>query len=558
MQEPPADIPEECICPISQSIMADPVVCADGHSYERTCIEAWLASGRGTSPKTNMPLPHTNLVPNLNLRSMIESLRHRTPPERRRTFQLKELEDLESIVASLAPDSNKDAPAQVVRKEESSSKANIAGLRRQLFSNESAISWSPSPPGPTASRAEEFSNRRSHGSPSPPGPAASRAEELSSNRRSHAASSLAATSSWSPAASSEKHAAERDGRAEQLNTAASAIERRKAVLGREGVSRTGPGRRRVTFPPAESEAHVVQQSALPGARVSRSSSPARNRYFEHTSCLQATEHDGGMTPRPSGSAVPLWQGASIGSNGAPPGKGVFLSAALPPQQHSGDHWSGAGQTQLLRSARDMAIAPRDSSRGVAPRDSSRTVRQRGTQRSPSAARCAAEGELAGDGLQEPKSRTVSPVRWRGIVEVEATPAWPAREHQRSLSPAQRRPARIAADHACMWRSDSRRSPSPMPLSAARPEKEASRLWVHARESQRSVSPAQQRPAKAIAEHGLTWKMVEPFRCGTPTRQPVWAEGHVRGAWTQSMHSKIAGQWRSPRNVSGNFPRARLL
>lgn len=36
-------ISEDAICPISQQVMEDPVVCADGHSYERAFIQKWLA-----------------------------------------------------------------------------------------------------------------------------------------------------------------------------------------------------------------------------------------------------------------------------------------------------------------------------------------------------------------------------------------------------------------------------------------------------------------------------------------------------------------------------------
>ena len=43
---------------------------ADGHTYERIAIEQWLATS-ATSPKTNELLPHTHLVPNHALRSMI-------------------------------------------------------------------------------------------------------------------------------------------------------------------------------------------------------------------------------------------------------------------------------------------------------------------------------------------------------------------------------------------------------------------------------------------------------------------------------------------------------
>jgi hypothetical protein len=50
--------------------MTDPVICADGHSYERALIEAWLLDSN-ISPKTGEPLPHRMLVPNHSLRSAI-------------------------------------------------------------------------------------------------------------------------------------------------------------------------------------------------------------------------------------------------------------------------------------------------------------------------------------------------------------------------------------------------------------------------------------------------------------------------------------------------------
>jgi hypothetical protein len=50
--------------------MRDPVVAADGNTYEREAIEAWLRT-HDTSPMTNQQLPHKALVPNLALRSSI-------------------------------------------------------------------------------------------------------------------------------------------------------------------------------------------------------------------------------------------------------------------------------------------------------------------------------------------------------------------------------------------------------------------------------------------------------------------------------------------------------
>lgn len=51
--------------------MRDPVVCADGETYERAAIEAWLASGNGASPVTGEPLQHRTLLPNISLRGVL-------------------------------------------------------------------------------------------------------------------------------------------------------------------------------------------------------------------------------------------------------------------------------------------------------------------------------------------------------------------------------------------------------------------------------------------------------------------------------------------------------
>ena len=64
------------LCPLTHQLMADPVVAADGHTYEREAIEQWLqhqqAHGKPlTSPKTNEPLAHSHLIPNHQLRALI-------------------------------------------------------------------------------------------------------------------------------------------------------------------------------------------------------------------------------------------------------------------------------------------------------------------------------------------------------------------------------------------------------------------------------------------------------------------------------------------------------
>jgi hypothetical protein len=61
-------------CPISFSLMDDPVICSDGQSYERSDIEDWLKT-HDTSPITNDTLMDKRLIPNIGLRNVISQLK---------------------------------------------------------------------------------------------------------------------------------------------------------------------------------------------------------------------------------------------------------------------------------------------------------------------------------------------------------------------------------------------------------------------------------------------------------------------------------------------------
>ena len=64
------------LCPITQDVMADPVLAKDGYTYERSAIESWFRT-RNTSPMTNAALPSKELLPNHTLRSAIMEARQR-------------------------------------------------------------------------------------------------------------------------------------------------------------------------------------------------------------------------------------------------------------------------------------------------------------------------------------------------------------------------------------------------------------------------------------------------------------------------------------------------
>ena len=70
------DMPNEFLCPITSTLMVDPVIAVDGQSYERAAITQWFGNhARGVqvlSPITNQPLPSRALVPNLSLRKLTQ------------------------------------------------------------------------------------------------------------------------------------------------------------------------------------------------------------------------------------------------------------------------------------------------------------------------------------------------------------------------------------------------------------------------------------------------------------------------------------------------------
>lgn len=62
---------DEFVCPITLQRMSDPVILCDGHTYERSAIEAWLRA-HSTSPMTGECLTSTGVVPNRALAKVIQ------------------------------------------------------------------------------------------------------------------------------------------------------------------------------------------------------------------------------------------------------------------------------------------------------------------------------------------------------------------------------------------------------------------------------------------------------------------------------------------------------
>jgi len=66
------NVESEVMCPIMHERMQEPVLAADGHTYERGAIEKWMAA-HNTSPMTGAPLMHRFLTQNFALKRIISS-----------------------------------------------------------------------------------------------------------------------------------------------------------------------------------------------------------------------------------------------------------------------------------------------------------------------------------------------------------------------------------------------------------------------------------------------------------------------------------------------------
>ena len=74
-----AEPPDEFMCPITHEVMEDPVVAADGHTYERAAIERWVAK-KLMSPKTGGALGSATIFPNHSIRSQIREWQEKQSP----------------------------------------------------------------------------------------------------------------------------------------------------------------------------------------------------------------------------------------------------------------------------------------------------------------------------------------------------------------------------------------------------------------------------------------------------------------------------------------------
>ena len=74
-------IPQDYLCPITHEIMKNPVIAADGHTYEEKSIIEWLSRGNRRSPLNGNNLPHTILLENIFAKKIINEFNKKLPQE---------------------------------------------------------------------------------------------------------------------------------------------------------------------------------------------------------------------------------------------------------------------------------------------------------------------------------------------------------------------------------------------------------------------------------------------------------------------------------------------
>ena len=75
---PTSVIPPEYLCSLTKQLMIDPVICADGETYEKSVIEKWIANltkmnAKLISPVTGEEMSHPHLIPNFSIKLLITS-----------------------------------------------------------------------------------------------------------------------------------------------------------------------------------------------------------------------------------------------------------------------------------------------------------------------------------------------------------------------------------------------------------------------------------------------------------------------------------------------------
>ena len=72
-------VPSDYLCPISLKLMSDPVIAADGCTYDNKSLDAWVAGGAQTYPNSTCAVDGNMKLPNTLLRAQINQWKRQNP-----------------------------------------------------------------------------------------------------------------------------------------------------------------------------------------------------------------------------------------------------------------------------------------------------------------------------------------------------------------------------------------------------------------------------------------------------------------------------------------------
>ncbi len=92
-------VPDSFLCPITLAVFEDPVVAADGFTYERAGITHWLHTGSTKSPIKGTAMNSQTLVPNVNLKAQIREYQQGDADRKRHAILRLEAENKAALAA---------------------------------------------------------------------------------------------------------------------------------------------------------------------------------------------------------------------------------------------------------------------------------------------------------------------------------------------------------------------------------------------------------------------------------------------------------------------------
>ena len=97
------------ICPISQSLMENPMMTRSGQNFERSSIMKWLDAGNEVCPITSQPLSYSGLLLNHNLKAQIQIWKENNGISSAEEYDQEEGTAYREVVASFTLSKDKQA-----------------------------------------------------------------------------------------------------------------------------------------------------------------------------------------------------------------------------------------------------------------------------------------------------------------------------------------------------------------------------------------------------------------------------------------------------------------